>query len=160
MKPSAKDIFTHPIHFLAFGFGSGLSPVAPGTMGTLAAIPIYYFIQDLAWYFYLAIVLATFVAGVWICDVTTKYLDVHDHPGIVWDEIVGFLLTMFLVPSGWFWIVLGFGLFRLFDIWKPWPINLVDKQMHSGMGIMLDDVVAAVYAWALLQIIVLGNAYF
>jgi len=146
------NIFKNPIHFLAFGFGSGLAPKAPGTCGTLAAIPLYLLIQNLEWYFYLGIVLIAFLAGIWICDKTSKDLGVHDHPGIVWDEIVGYLLTMFLAPTGWLWIAIGFGLFRLYDIWKPWPINVLDKQVRGGFGIMLDDVIAAVYAWVGLQI--------
>jgi len=146
------NIFKNPIHFLAFGFGSGLAPKAPGTFGTLAAIPLYLLIQNLEWYFYLSIVLIAFLAGIWICDKTSTDLKVHDHPGIVWDEIVGYLLTMFLAPTGWLWIAVGFGLFRLYDIWKPWPINILDRQVRGGLGIMLDDVIAAVYAWIGLQI--------
>ena len=88
-----------------------------------------------------------FISGIFICGASSKQLGVHDHPGIVWDEIVGFLLTMFLAPTGWIWIAIGFGLFRLFDIWKPWLIKMVDKKVKGGFGIMIDDVLAAVYAW-------------
>jgi phosphatidylglycerophosphatase A len=139
------------VHFLAFGFGAGYLPKAPGTFGTLVAIPLYLLMQPLAGWLYAAIVLALFGAGVWICAQTERDLGVHDHPGIVWDEIVGFLITMFLAPSGWVWIVLGFLLFRIFDIWKPWPIRQIERRIRGGLGNMLDDALAAVYAFVVLQ---------
>ena len=94
-----------------------------------------------------------FVAGIWLCGRSADRLGVHDHPAIVWDEIVGYLITMLLAPTGWVWILLGFILFRIFDIWKPWPIRWLDKQVRGGAGIMLDDVLAAVFAMIFLQII-------
>ena len=97
----------------------------------------------------------TFVLGVYWCDRSSKALGVHDHGGIVWDEMVGYWLTMFLAPVGWLWWVLGFVLFRIFDILKPWPINWLDRRVHGGLGIMVDDILAAVYAWLVLQ----GIAY-
>ena len=100
--------WSNPIHLLAFGFGSGAMPKAPGTWGTLAAIPIFLLIQDLPLISYLALLLVMTVAGVWICEVTTRALGVHDHPGIVWDEIVGYLITMIMAPEGWLWLVAGF----------------------------------------------------
>ena len=90
--------------------------------------------------------------GVFLCDYTAKALNVHDHPGIVWDEIVGYFITMFMVPKSWLWIVIGFILFRVFDILKPWPISLADKKVHGGFGIMLDDVIAGVFALIIIQI--------
>tara|TARA_B100000809_G_scaffold266793_1_gene331620 strand:+ start:3508 stop:4023 length:516 start_codon:yes stop_codon:yes gene_type:complete len=144
--PTFKQLFSHPTHFWAFGFGSGLAPKAPGTFGTLAAVPIYVLIQDWSLWFYLPFVLLTYAIGVWFCDRSSKDLGVHDHGGIVWDEMVGYWLTMLLAPKGWLWILLGFVLFRVFDIFKPWPIGPVDEKIHGGMGIMLDDVLAAVYA--------------
>lgn len=134
------------IHFLAFGFGSGYAPKAPGTFGTLAAIPLYLLVAGLPLAGYLVMVVALFALGVWLCGRTARDMGVHDHPGIVWDEIVGFLITMTAVPLAWQWVVAGFVLFRLFDILKPWPIRWLDRHVHGGLGIMLDDVLAGVFA--------------
>ena len=147
----SKKIWQDPACFMAFGFGSGLMPYAPGTWGTLAAIPIYLLLALTPFYVYCSVVLACFFLGIVICNKTSKILGVHDYGGIVWDEIVGFLLTMTLAPTGLVWILIGFILFRIFDIWKPYPINVVDKQVHGGLGIMLDDVLAAIPAWVILQ---------
>lgn len=141
----------NPVHLLAFGLGSGAVPRAPGTFGTLAAIPLFLLIQPLNPWLYLALVLLMFVAGVWICDAASRDLGVHDHGGIVWDEWVGFLLTLWLAPPGIGWLLAGFLLFRLFDILKPWPIGWLDRKVGGGMGIMLDDVLAGVFAFLLLQ---------
>jgi phosphatidylglycerophosphatase A len=145
----------HPVDFLALGFGSGLLPVAPGTAGTVAAIPVYLLLQPLAAPYYIAIVLLLALAGIVICGQTASRLGVHDHPGIVWDEIVGYLVTMAFAPSGWLWIGLGFVLFRLFDIVKPWPIRWCDRQVSGGLGIMLDDLLAGVFSAMLLQLLVI-----
>lgn len=153
-KLSPPLIWSNPIHLLAFGFGAGASPYAPGTFGTLIGIPIYLLLLHLVFWQYLGIVFLLFILGVWLCHTTARDLGVHDHPGIVWDEIVGFLVTMTAAPFGWLWIVIGFGLFRLFDILKPWPINVVDKKVSGGLGIMLDDLVAGIFAAAVLKIIV------
>lgn len=150
-NPSFKQVFTNSNHFFAFGFGSGLARRAPGTFGTLAAIPVYWLIQDLAWPIYGTWLLVTFALGVYWCDRSSKQLGVHDHGGIVWDEFVGYWVTMFLAPKGWGWILLGFVLFRFFDIIKPWPINWLDRKVHGGLGIMIDDVLAGIYAFILLQ---------
>ncbi|MBI3576154.1 MAG: phosphatidylglycerophosphatase A [Gammaproteobacteria bacterium] len=139
------------VHFLAFGFGSGKAPVAPGTFGTLVGIPAYLLLQPLATYIYVAVVAGLFGVGVWLCHVTEQDLGVHDHPGIVWDEIVGYLITMFMAPAGWVWMAVGFLLFRLFDIWKPFPIRQIERRIQGGFGNMLDDALAAVYAWVVLQ---------
>jgi len=149
--PSFKQILTNSNHFFAFGFGSGLARKAPGTFGTLAAIPIYWLLQDLAWPIYAIWLIVTFALGVYWCDRSSKQLGVHDHGGIVWDEFVGYWITMFLAPKGWLWIVLGFVLFRFFDIIKPWPINWLDRKVQGGLGIMVDDVLAGIYAFAVLQ---------
>ena len=130
-KTLNRTVLTSPVHFLAFGFGSGLSPKAPGTMGTLAAIPLYLLLMNLPLTGYLLAVLLISVAGIWICGESSRRLGVHDHGGIVWDEFAGFLLTMTAAPQGWAWIVLGFALFRLFDIWKPWPVRVADRQLHG-----------------------------
>lgn len=152
-KAIPQSVWRNPIHFLAFGFGSGAMPVAPGTFGTLVAIPIYLLMAPLSLWLYLAIVTGITVLGVWLCHVTSRDLGVHDHPGIVWDEIAGYLITMIAAPTGWLWVLLGFVLFRVFDIIKPWPIGWADRRVSGGLGIMLDDVLAAVYAWLLLQVI-------
>ncbi len=149
-------LLLHPVDCLALGFGSGLAPVGPGTAGTLVAIPIYYFMQPLSLPVYLLIVAVLFIAGIYICAHTTRRLGVHDHGGIVWDEIVGYLVTMTAAPAGWEWLLAGFVLFRIFDIFKPWPIRWLDRQVHGGFGIMLDDLVAGVFALLVLQ----GLLYF
>ena len=146
---------SNPWHLLAFGFGSGLAPKAPGTFGTLAAVPLYLALQPLSLASYLAIVVAASLIGITICERTSRDLGVHDHPGIVWDEFCGFWITMIAAPAGWTWIVLGFALFRLFDIWKPWPIKLADQHVQGGLGIMLDDLIAGVFAFLFLQAIAL-----
>jgi phosphatidylglycerophosphatase A len=141
-------------HFLAFGFGAGRAPVAPGTFGTLVGIIVYLLLQPLSALVYVVTVLALFALGVWLCQVTEQDLKVHDHPGIVWDEIVGYLITMFMAPAGWAWIVIGFFLFRLFDIWKPFPIRQLEHRIQGGFGNMLDDALAGLYSLAALQGIV------
>ena len=148
---AVKPDMRNPVHFLAFGFGSGLSPKAPGTMGTLAALPIWYTAAQLPLVGYLAVLLAVIAVGPWLCGKTSRDLGVHDHGGIVWDEFAGFLLTMVLVPVSITMALLGFALFRLFDIVKPWPIGWLDKHVHGGTGIMLDDLVAALYAGGCIQ---------
>jgi phosphatidylglycerophosphatase A len=149
----SPSLLRDPGHFLALGFGSGLAPVAPGTFGTLAAIPVYLlFVQfPLSTYWYAAIVLALFAIGIPLCTRTERAIGAHDHPGIVWDEVVGFLATMTAVPAGWPWIAVGFALFRLFDILKPFPINWCNRHLRGGFGIMADDLLAGVAAAAVLQ---------
>ena len=147
------QVWRNPWHFLAFGFGSGLAKWAPGTFGTLAAIPVYLLLVQLPWLWYGAITLLAFYIGIRICQVTSDDLKVHDFSGIVWDEFVGFWITMFLIPLDWKWVILGFILFRFFDIVKPWPIGYLDKRVHGGLGIMIDDVIAGIFANICLQII-------
>ncbi len=154
--PHTKPDLRQPLHLLAFGFGSGLAPKAPGTFGTLVAVPIYLLMQGLPLIAYLALVLAGFIAGIWICDRTSRDLGVHDHGGIVWDEIIGYLLTMTLAPSGWVWVLLGFLLFRFFDILKPWPIRWLDRRVPGGFGIMLDDLIAGLFAGVVMLLIERG----
>lgn len=153
MAITPRSVWRNPVHFLAFGFGSGAVPVAPGTFGTLVAVPIYLLLMSLPFWSYVAIVLAMLGVGIWLCHITSRDLGVHDHPGIVWDEIVGYLITMLAAPPGWLWIVIGFILFRFFDILKPWPIAWLDRQVSGGLGIMLDDVLAGVYAWLLMLVL-------
>jgi phosphatidylglycerophosphatase A len=152
MNKAPASVWRNPVHFLAFGFGSGASPWAPGTMGTLAAVPLYFLIAQLSLPFYLLVLLVSFLLGCWLCGRTSADLGVHDHSGIVWDEFVGYWLTMLALPVTLGWALAGFVLFRFFDIIKPWPIGWVDKRVHGGFGIMLDDVLAAVYAALILHL--------
>ena len=145
---------SNPVHFLALGFGSGLLKPAPGTWGTLVAVPLYLALIQVvspSGLAYMAVVLLGFAAGVYLCGKTADDVGVHDHGAIVWDEIIGFLITMIALPASWLNIILGFALFRLFDIWKPWPIRVIDKSVHGGTGIMVDDVIAGVFACLLLH---------
>jgi phosphatidylglycerophosphatase A len=145
-----------PWQLLAFGFGSGLAPKAPGTFGTLAAIPFYLLLQQLPLPYYLLVLIAAFGLGIYACDHTATTMKVHDHGSIVWDEFVGFWLTMVAAPPGWVWVVVGFGLFRVFDILKPFPINWFDRHVKGGLGIMLDDALAGSFAWLCLQALALA----
>jgi len=157
MDKNFKDIIKHPAYFLACGFGSGLSPVASGTTGTMAAIPILLLLSwaGLETWQYLLIVVAVIFSGVWLCGKTSKDFGVDDHPAIVWDEFAGFFVTMVAVPVTWYWVLAGFFLFRLFDVIKPWPANWLETNLPGGWGIMMDDVQAGIYAWAVLQILIL-----
>ncbi len=152
-KIPSKLVFTNPINFLAFGFGSGLMPKAPGTFGTIACVPIYWLIADFELTYYLAVCLLVSIVGITICGYASKKLKVHDHPGIVWDEFAGFLITMIGISFSWTNIALGFVLFRLFDILKPWPINWLDKRVTGGFGIMIDDILAGFFALGCLHLI-------
>ena len=146
---------TQPVQFLALGFGSGLAPKAPGTFGTLAAIPLFLLLTMLmpTPLFYAIAVIVMGLAGIYICGKAADDVGVHDHPAIVWDEFIGFFITMFMVPVSWQSILVGFILFRLFDIFKPWPISFIDKNMTGGSGIMFDDVVAGIFALVIMQLI-------
>lgn len=146
---SLKD----PVHFLAFGFGSGLAPKAPGTFGTIAAVPLYLLLIQIHFGIYLAFLMASLIAGIWICGESARRIGVHDHSGIVWDEIAGFLLTMAPFVPSVLSVLAGFLAFRLFDVVKPWPIRWLDRQVHGGFGIMLDDVVAALFAIVLIAVL-------
>ncbi|WP_025772607.1 phosphatidylglycerophosphatase A family protein [Thioalkalivibrio sp. HK1] len=130
------------VHWIAFGGGAGLSPIAPGTAGTLVAIPIYLAIAAWPLSYYLGFVLAFGLAGIAICNRTARDLEVPDHPGIVIDEIAGFLLAMSALPANGYWIAAAFVSFRLLDISKPWPISVIDRRLKGGLGVMLDDLLA------------------
>lgn len=147
VKPSWRFLFSHPAHMLAFGFGSGLARKAPGTFGTLVAFPMYWYLAPrLTDAVFLLVLVWAFAIGVWVCDITGKALGVADYGGIVWDEIVAFMLVLFFTPSGWQWSLLAFMLFRFFDIVKPPPIRYFDSNWHGGLGVMFDDLLAAGYA--------------
>ena len=153
---AAREKFqlSKPSHLLALGFGSGLARPAPGTWGTLAAVPFYLLMSGLPWFWYLAITLVACVVGVWACGSCADDVGVHDHSAIVWDEFAGFFITMALVPVTVTNVVLGFALFRFFDIVKPWPIRVLDQKVHGGLGIMLDDIVAGLFALASLHLVI------
>ena len=142
-----------PSLLLAFGFGSGLVPKAPGTFGTIAAIPLWLLLIQLSVSTYWILLTLAAVVGIFICDTATKKIQVHDHPGIVWDEFVGFWVAMSMVKPQLGSVICGFLLFRFFDIVKPWPIGWLDKKVDGGLGIMLDDIVAGIYTAALLGLI-------
>jgi phosphatidylglycerophosphatase A len=145
--------FSSPMQFLAFGFGSGLSPWAPGTAGTLVAVPLYLLVAEFTLPVYSLFILVTAVLGIWFCDAASRELGVHDHPGIVWDEFVGYWITMWALPVSWQWALAGFVAFRVFDIAKPWPIGWLDKRVKGGFGIMIDDILAGVIACGLLHLV-------
>jgi phosphatidylglycerophosphatase A len=145
-----------PVVLIAVGFGSGLAPKAPGTAGTLVAIPLFMLMQPLPLISYLLITTCLFISGIWICTYAAEKFGVHDHPAIVIDEIVGFLITMIAAPEGWLAVIAGFVLFRLFDAIKPWPVSWFDRNINGGLGIMLDDVVAGIISLAIIQ----GLVYF
>jgi phosphatidylglycerophosphatase A len=149
-KNLARQVMTDPVHILAFGFGTGLAPVAPGTVGSLVGVLLAWLTLDLGLMTQIGIAVAISVAGIWICGESSRRLGIHDHGGIVWDEIAGMYVVLIVAPTTvWAWI-LAFGLFRAFDIVKPWPIRDLDHRIHGGVGIMLDDLVAALYAALLL----------
>lgn len=137
---------TNPLHWLAYGFGSGFAPKAPGTFGTVAALILYLPLAQLPLLIYCGVVLVAFIAGIWICGRTSAQLGIHDPGGIVWDEFVGLWIALIAVPGGWYGVVAGFLLFRLLDILKPWPVKWADKRVEGGLGIMLDDVLAGIMA--------------
>jgi phosphatidylglycerophosphatase A len=150
-----SSVWRNPIHFFAYGFGSGAVPKAPGTAGTLVAVIMYLLLPQISPLIYVSLLLISFVFGVWICGKTAHDIGIKDPSGIVWDEFVGYWITMFMAPSGWIWVIIGFVLFRLLDIVKPWPIKWADKQIGGGMGIMLDDVLAGIMAALCMQAIVI-----
>ena len=146
-NPKDKINLKNPWHFLATGFGSGLSPIIPGTMGTVAAIPLYLLMVQLPFTVYLLLTLVAALIGITICQKTSDDMGVHDHGSIVWDEFVGFWITMAIAPVvSWQWVLAGFVLFRFFDMVKPWPISWLDKHVHGGLGIMIDDILAGFMA--------------
>ena len=156
--PDARFLLAHPAHFIALGFGAGLAPRAPGTFGTLAGLALYWalapFLAPLVIAF---LAIPMFFVGVWACEVTGRDLGVHDHGAMVWDEIVAFLpLAALCFASFWMQLV-AFALFRLFDIWKPFPIRQFERQLTGGFGVMFDDLIAACYAYAVIIALVVGG---
>ncbi len=152
-SPNWKFILSRPAYFIAFGFGSGLSPFAPGTAGTLAAFPIYglLVLAALNPVAYFALIAGLFLIGVWASHETGRALCIADYGGIVWDEIVAFLAILYFTPPTWGWFIAAFFIFRLFDVWKPFPIRYFDTHIKNGFGVMFDDALAAVYSIALIK---------
>lgn len=161
VDPRSRINLSNPWHLLGVGFGSGLSNVVPGTMGTIASIPFYLLLVQLPFYAYCLIVLIAGAIGIMICQRTSDDMQVHDHGSIVWDEFVGFWITMSVIPMlglpvyDWKSILAGFVLFRIFDMVKPWPIGMLDRRIHGGFGIMIDDVLAGIMSAISLYILVI-----
>lgn len=141
-----------PLMLLAFGFGSGLAPTAPGTFGSAAALLFMPLLSVLPPWGYGVFLLIAFGVGVGLCQYAQGRLPGHDHPAIVWDEFVGLWLTLSCVPAAWGWWLAGFVVFRVFDILKPWPISVIDRKVGGGMGVMLDDLLAGIGAWAVMMV--------
>jgi phosphatidylglycerophosphatase A len=149
-----RALLSSPAGWLACGFGSGLAPVAQGTFGSLAAILPWLLLRQLSLPINLLVIAIGFAIGVWACDVAGRALGVDDHRSLVWDEFIGqwiALLPALLAP--WWAVIVGFILFRLFDVWKPWPIRWLDRHLKGGMGVMVDDVVAGLFAAILLWLV-------
>ncbi len=145
-QPNFKLLLQHPAYFFGLGFGSGLAKKAPGTFGTFIGLPLFWLITGYSFPIQLLIITALFIIGIYFCSATGKALGVADHGGIVWDEIVAMMLVLTFTPMQWQWWLTAFLLFRLFDIWKPFPIRQFDAKLKNGFGVMFDDLLAAVYA--------------
>ena len=148
------SVWRNPWHNLAFGFGSGTLPKAPGTWGSLLALMFVPLWQSLPGWGYGLVIVASMLFGIWLCGKVAQDLGVHDHEGIVWDEFAGIWITFWLVPAGWQWLLLGFIAFRVLDIVKPWPLSWVDRNVTGGLGIMLDDILAGFAACGLVHLVV------
>ncbi len=148
-----RRLLSHPAGWIATALGAGLSPRAPGTAGSLVALlPWWFLLRGLPLGWYLAVLAAGFLLGVWACEVSDRRLGMHDQGALVWDEVIGMWITLVAAPAPWWWMFVGFALFRLFDIWKPWPVRWADRHVHGGLGVMLDDVVAGICALIVLQV--------
>ena len=154
-----RQLLAHPAGWIACGFGSGLAPVAPGTVGSAAALLPWLLLRELPLWAYLAAVLLFFALGVWVSQIVVRRLHLEDPGCIVVDEFVGQWLALALAPPGWVWVLVGFLLFRLFDVWKPWPVSWADRAVDGGLGVMLDDALAGVLAGLALAGIVLLVAW-
>jgi phosphatidylglycerophosphatase A len=149
--PNIRFLLSHPTHFLSLGFGSGLAKVAPGTFGTLVGLPLFWIISNYSIPVQLLIIAIMFAIGIYFCAFTGKAIGVVDHGSIVWDEIVAVMLVLTFTPYQWQWWLAAFLLFRLFDIWKPYPIRQLEVRYKNGFGVMFDDLLAAIYAIICLQ---------
>lgn len=153
VPPIPESIWKNPWHFIAFGFGTGALPIAPGTFGTLIAIPFYLFLATFSHTTYIILTIAITIFSIWLCNKVSEEIKVEDHQGMCLDEIVGYLVTMIAAPYGWGWMLTGFLLFRFFDIVKPWPIRQIDNGVKGGLGVILDDVLAGIYSLLIIQIL-------
>lgn len=153
MKPRLAFLFAHPAHLIALGYGAGLSPKAPGTAGSLLALPLFWLLMqlDASPAFLLSVSVAAFILGIWVCSVTGRHLGVADHGSIVWDEIVAVWFVLSLIAASWQNWLLAFALFRFFDILKPWPIRWFDARLKNGFGVMFDDILAALFTLLVLE---------
>lgn len=149
-----RSVWTNPIHFIACGFGVGLSPIMPGTCGTLVGVIFYLMLVQLPFTIFIGAIIIMNIAGIYLCGKTNRDFNTLDHPAAVWDEIAAFPIVMIAVPTTWYYILIGFILFRIFDIAKPFPISWLDKNIHGGIGVMLDDIAAAIFSWLILMLIV------
>ena len=153
LRPGFAFVFGHPAHFLAFGFGAGLSRFAPGTVGTLLAFPLHWLIGSQHSALEVGVLIVVlFAIGAWACDITGRNLGIADHGGMCWDEVVAFLLILQLAPGGPAWQAAAFFLFRFFDVVKPSPIRELERRMKGGFGVMFDDILAAAYTLLALAI--------
>ncbi|WP_037986327.1 phosphatidylglycerophosphatase A [Teredinibacter turnerae] len=152
--PTLQQLLREPRMLLAFGFGSGLSPVVPGTMGTLVGLPAIWLLALLPLPIALIVIALAAILGVYLCEYSSRQLGVHDHKGIVWDEFVGVWITFLAVPLTWPAVVAGFVIFRFFDMVKPWPICVADRKVHGGFGIMFDDLLAGLAALGTMQTLI------
>jgi phosphatidylglycerophosphatase A len=151
-----RILLGNPAGWIAVGFGSGLSPIAPGTVGSLVALLPWFLLREMSVWLYLAVLVAMFVVGVWACQWVVARLHIDDPSFVVWDEFVGqwiALIPLVVMPRSWLWIFVGFILFRIFDIWKPWPVSWADRNVNGGVGVMLDDLIAGIYAAAALWLL-------
>jgi len=153
VQPDFKWMLQHPARIIALGFGSGLAPIVPGTFGTMVALPIMLALSSASLSIYLVACVVVFGVGVWAAELSCRHMGAHDHNSIVWDEVAGYMVTMILLPMTWQWLLAGFILFRLVDILKPWPINLLDRNVHGGFGVMIDDIAAGVVCCIALHIV-------
>jgi phosphatidylglycerophosphatase A len=153
IPPVPEAVWQHPLYFIAFGLGVGAIPFAPGTFGTLMAVPFYLCLSKLPVLAYLIVVALFCAFCMWLCGRISRDTNTQDHPGMCIDEFAGFFVTMIAAPPGFGWLALGFVLFRLFDIWKPWPIRYLDAHVHGGIGMVLDDIVAGLFACAIIQLL-------
>ena len=152
--PISPKLLCNPIHFISLGFGAGLSPLAPGTIGTLVGVILYLLSAPLSNETYVTFVVIGAILGVFFCGHTARKVGNHDPSSIVWDEIIGMMIAMIAIPFKWQWILFAFFLFRLLDIFKPWPIRIIDRNVKGGFGIMLDDIVAGFATFIIVQIAV------
>ena len=152
-----RALLSHPAGWIATALGAGLAPKAPGTAGSaVALLPWWFLLRGLPPRWYVIVLVAGFLLGVWACGVSDRRLRLHDQGALVWDEVIGMWITLAAAPAQWWWVPVGFALFRLFDIWKPWPVSWADRRVHGGLGVMLDDVLAGIYALIVLQLAALA----